>query len=59
VHAREEHVEHDDVIRALAGAPQAVVAVVLDVHVEPLGDQAVGDRGGQMFLVLYDQYAHR
>ena len=40
----EEDVEHDRVVGALAAPPQAVVAVVGDVDVEPLGRETVRDR---------------
>ena len=59
VHPGQEHVEDDGVVRALAGAPEAVGAVVGHVDVEALGDQAVGDRRREQFLVFDHQHAHR
>ena len=58
VHPRQQHVEHDGVVGALPGPPQAVVAVVGDVDVEALGGQAVGDRRREQLLVFDHQHAH-
>ena len=55
VHARQEDVEHDGVVGALAAPPEAVVAVVGDVDVEALGGEPVGDRGREQLFVLHDQ----
>ena len=56
--AGQQDVEDDGVVRALAGAPEAVVAVVGDVDVEALGGEAVGDRRGEELFVLDDQNSH-
>ena len=58
VDAGQEDVEHDRVVGALPGPPQAVVAVVGDVDVEALGREAVGDRRREELLVLDDQNSH-
>ena len=54
----EQHVEHDRVVGALAAPPEAVVAVVRDVDVEPLRRQTVRDGGREQLLVLDHQHAH-
>ena len=58
VHAGQEDVEHDGVVRALPGPPQAVGPVVGDVDVEALGGEAVGDRRREQLLVFHHQDAH-
>ena len=58
VDAGQQDVEDDGVVGALAGAPEAVVAVVGDVDVESLGGEAVGDGRGEELFVLDDQDSH-
>ena len=58
VHPRQEDVEDDGVVGALACAPQAVGAVVDDVDVVALGLQAVLDGLGQRHFVFDDQHSH-
>ena len=58
VHDREHPVEQDEVVRALPGPAQAVVAVVADVDLEPLLVQREGDRLAQLHIVLYEQNPH-
>ena len=58
VHAGEEHVEDDRVVRTLPRPPEAVGPVVGHVDVEALGGQPVGHRGCEQFLVFHHQHAH-
>ena len=58
VQARQQDVEHDRRVGALAGPPQAVRSAVGDVDLEALGAQAAGDGVGEAHLVLDDQQPH-
>jgi hypothetical protein len=58
VHARQHHVEDDDVVLGRAGHPQRVLALARKVGGQAVGAQAAPDQGGQLQLVFDDQVAH-
>src|SRR6266545_1587678 len=58
VDARQHDVEHDGVVRVLAGQPQAVGAVVGHVDREPFGLQTEAQAGRQPRFVLHHENPH-
>jgi hypothetical protein len=58
VAARQQNVEHDQVVGPLAGAPQPLEPVVGRLHREPLGGQSPAQGRGDLGVVLHDQQLH-
>ena len=58
VDLRQQDVEHDDVVRLGGGHPQALLPVVGDVDRISLALEAPLDVGGELRLILDNQYAH-
>ena len=58
VAARQQDVEHDHVVRELAGAPVTIETVVGDVDVEAFGEQTTPHTVGERHVVLHDEHTH-